>query len=178
MRPEEIARQQIDEMLTASGWSVQDRQKLNLGVGLGVAIREFSVRTGTVDYLLMVNREVVGVVEAKPFGHSLMGVKEQSAKYLTSVDNDLPVARVPLPFHYETTGQETRFTSNLDPVPRTRLVFSFHRPEMLQEWLLLAPEDGENYCVCLTWQPVVCVTVRLKQSRIWIALSPRIIHVR
>src|SRR5260370_38075353 len=111
MRPEEIARQQIDEMLTASGWSVQDRQKLNLGVGLGVAIREFSVRTGTVDYLLMVNREVVGVVEAKPFGHSLMGVKEQSGKYLTSVDNDLPVARVTLPFPYETTCRETRCTS-------------------------------------------------------------------
>ncbi len=144
MKPEEIARQQIDEMLTASGWIVQDRQKLNLGVGLGVAIREFSVRTGMVDYLLMVNREVVGVVEAKPSGHSLMGVKEQSAKYLTGVDNDLPVARVPLPFHYETTGQETRFTSNLDSVPRTRVVFSFHQPEMLQEWLLLAPEDGEN----------------------------------
>ena len=144
MRPEEIARQQVDEMLTVSGWIVQDRQKLNLGVGLGLAIREFSLRTGAADYLLMVNREVVGVVEAKPLGHSLMGVKEQSAKYLTGVDNDLPVARVPLPFHYETTGQETRFTNNLDPVPRTRLVFSFHRPETLQEWLIQAPEDGEN----------------------------------
>ncbi len=144
MKPEEVARQQIDEMLTEAGWIVQDRQELNLGAGLGVAIREFSLRTGAADYFLMVNREAVGVVEAKPLGHSLMGVKEQSAKYLRAVDDDLPAARVPLPFHYETTGEETRFTSNLDPLPRSRLVFSFHRPEMLREWLALAPEDGEN----------------------------------
>ncbi len=110
MKPEEIARQQIDEMLTAAGWIVQDRQALNLGAGLGVAIREFSLSTGAADYFLMVNREAVGVVEAKPAGHSLLGVKEQSAKYLTGMDNDLPSARVPLPFHYETTGEETRFT--------------------------------------------------------------------
>jgi type I restriction enzyme R subunit len=144
MKPEEVARQQIDTMLTEAGWVVQDRDKLNLGAGLGVAIREFSLRTGAADYLLMVNREAVGVVEAKPAGHSLMGVKEQSAKYLTGVDDDLPVARLPLPFEYETTGQETRFTSQLDPVPRNRPVFSFHRPETLQEWLAQAPLDGEN----------------------------------
>src|SRR5579883_3076321 len=144
MKPEELARQQIDEMLSMAGWVVQDRQALNLGAGPGVAIREFSLRTGTADYLLMVNREVVGVVEAKPAGHSLIGVREQSAKYLSGIDATLPVARTPLPFHYETTGQETRFTSNLDPVPRSCLVFSFHRPEMLQQWLELAPEGGEN----------------------------------
>jgi len=144
VKPEERARQKIDEMLTAASWIVQDRDKLNLGVGLGVAIREFSLRTGAADYLLMVNREVVGVIEAKPLGHSLMGVKEQSAKYLAGVDDSLPVAREPLPFHYETTSQETLFTSNLDPVPRSRQVFSFHRPQMLQEWLTQYPEAGKN----------------------------------
>ena len=144
MKPEERARQQIDQMLTEAGWVVQDRQKLNLGAGLGIAIREFSLRTGAADYLLIVNREAVGVVEAKPAGHSLLGVREQSAKYIAGIDDTLPAARMPLPFHYETTGVETRFTSNLDPVPRSRPVFSFHRPETLLEWLTLFPEDGEN----------------------------------
>src|SRR5437660_5404313 len=144
MKPEELARQQIDEMLSQAGWIVQDRRELNLGAGPGVAIREFSLRTGTADYLLIVNREMVGVIEAKPAGHSLIGVREQSAKYLSGIDDTLPVARTPLPFHYESTGQETRFTSNLDPVPRSRPVFSFHRPEMLQQWLELAPDNGEN----------------------------------
>jgi type I site-specific restriction endonuclease len=31
-----------------------------------------------------------------------------------------------LPFSYETTGTETRFTNRLDPEPRSRNVFAFH----------------------------------------------------
>jgi type I restriction enzyme, R subunit len=45
---------------------------------------------------------------------------------------------------YETTGIETHFTNCLDPDPRSRPVFTFHRPETLAEWLTQAPEDGEN----------------------------------
>ncbi len=52
MKPEDLARQQIDEMLIAAGWIVQDRQKLNLGAGLGVAIREFSLRTGAFESII------------------------------------------------------------------------------------------------------------------------------
>ena len=33
-----------------------------------------------------------------------------------------------LPFGYESTGAETRFTCGLDPVPASRRVFTFHRP--------------------------------------------------
>src|SRR5579883_1958963 len=142
MKPEEIARQQIDEMLTSAGWVVQDRDKLNLGTGPGIAIREFSLSSGSADYLLLVDREAVGVVEAKPAHYTLQGVREQSAKYLSALDAFMP-ARRPLPFHYETTGIQTYFTSHLDPIPRSRLVFHFHTPSMLREWLALAPEDGE-----------------------------------
>ncbi len=41
----------------------------------------------------------------------------------------------PLPFLYESTGIITRFTDTRDPKPRSREVFSFHRPETLREWL-------------------------------------------
>jgi type I restriction enzyme R subunit len=33
------------------------------------------------------------------------------------------------------TGKEARFISRLDPVPRSRNVFAFHRPEALLAWL-------------------------------------------
>src|SRR5947207_8863805 len=56
----------------------------------------------------------------------------------------LPAARIPLPFTYETTGIETRFTCHLEPEPRSRPVFAFHRPETLAEWLAQAPEDVPN----------------------------------
>ena len=40
----------------------------------------------------------------------------------------------PLPFIYESTGTETRFTNGYDPEARSRRVFTFHRPETLAEW--------------------------------------------
>ncbi len=39
--PESLARQTIDQKLTAAGWMVQDFRALNLGAGPGVAVREF-----------------------------------------------------------------------------------------------------------------------------------------
>ena len=44
--PEYLARLQIDQLLTASGWVVQDRGSMNLYAGCGVAVREFPVEGG------------------------------------------------------------------------------------------------------------------------------------
>jgi type I restriction enzyme R subunit len=44
MTPEGRARKKIDELLTAAGWHVQDRDEMNLGAGLGVAVREYAAR--------------------------------------------------------------------------------------------------------------------------------------
>ncbi len=73
--PEQRARQTIDRLLEAAGWRVQDRRDLNLGAGLGVAVREFPLSTGPADYLLFVERKAIGVVEAKPEGTTLSGVE-------------------------------------------------------------------------------------------------------
>lgn len=134
MTPEEKARQQIDRMLDTAGWIVQDLRDLNLSAGLGVAVREFPLQSGEADYLLFVDRKAVGVVEAKPEGTTLSGVAEQSTKYLTAVPPNLPHVQEPLPFGYESTGIETFFRDLRDPDPRSRRVFSFHRPETLRDW--------------------------------------------
>ncbi len=73
MNPEEFARQQIDQQLTACGWIIQDRPGMNFTAGLGVAVREFPLETGEADYLLFVDRKAVGVIEAKPQGTTLTG---------------------------------------------------------------------------------------------------------
>ena len=65
----------------------------------------------------------------------LTGVEEQSEKYVRGVPFGIPAWRSPLPFSYESTGTETRFISRLDPVPRSRTVFGFHRPETLLDWM-------------------------------------------
>ncbi len=41
----------------------------------------------------------------------------------------------PLRFVYESTGELTRFTDYRDPKPRSRPVFTFHRPETFELWL-------------------------------------------
>jgi len=133
MKPEEEARQKIDHLLEAAGWKIQDIRELNLGASLGVAIREFPLKSGPVDYLLFVDRTAVGVVEAKPEGTTLSGVAEQSAKYIAGGSKNLPQVQEPLPFAYESTGVETLFRDSRDPDTRSRRVFAFHRPETLKE---------------------------------------------
>jgi type I restriction enzyme R subunit len=135
MKPEEEARQNIDKLLDMAGWKVQDLKELNLGVSCGVAVREFPLKSGSADYLLFVDRNAVGVVEAKPKGTTLSGVAEQSEAYITGIPKNLPHVQEPLPFAYESTGTETFFRDVRDPDPRSRRVFSFHRPETLGKLL-------------------------------------------
>jgi len=134
MTPEEKARIDIDAQLTACGWVVQAKDKINLSASRGVAICELSFSTGEPDYTLFVDGKAIGTVEAKPQGATLTGVEEQSSKYLAGLPFGFPAWRSPLPFCYESTGEETFFTNRLDPEPRSRRVFSFHRPETLLEW--------------------------------------------
>ena len=135
--PEQQARANIDRLLVQAGWAVQDVAALNVHAARGVAAREFPLRSGhgAADYLLYVDGRAAGVVEAKPEDHTLTGVEAQSAKYGAGLPGNLPCYVRPLPFLYESTGAETHFTNGLDPLPRSRNVFSFHTPETLAEWL-------------------------------------------
>lgn len=136
LTPEQLARQQIDAQLTASGWVVQDYKDFNPGAGSGVALREVPLKSGTCDYLLLVDRQAVGVVEAKKVGTLLSGVAEQSDHYAANLPEFIrSVSPASLPFLYESTGVETQFRDKRDPAPRSRRVFSFHRPETLGEWV-------------------------------------------
>lgn len=135
MKPEEKAREKIDQLLEAAGWKIQDLRELNLGTSLGIAVREYPLKSGSADYGLLLDRKVVGVIEAKPGGTTLSGVADQSEKYITGIPKDIPHVREPLPFAYESTGIETYFRDSRDPTPRSRPIFAFHKPEVLAEWL-------------------------------------------
>jgi type I restriction enzyme R subunit len=134
--PEQIARDMIDEKLIAAGWCVQNRDALNFNAGPGIAVREYQTDVGPADYVLFYDKRAVGVIEAKPeeWGHKITTVEDQSAGYAAAtlkwVNNEEP-----LPFVYESTGVITRFTDGRDPKPRSREVFTFHRPATMAEWL-------------------------------------------
>jgi type I restriction enzyme R subunit len=139
--PEAVARLTIDATLEAAGWVVQDRAAVNLHAGPGVAVREFPLKAGfgEADYLLYANAQAVAAVEAKKQGTTLTGVETQSAKYGDGLPDHIPAPVRPLPFLYETTGVETHVTNRLDPEPRSRRLFAFHRPETLTAWAAAAP---------------------------------------
>jgi type I restriction enzyme R subunit len=133
--PEQRARQQIDAQLVGCGWVVQDYKQFNPSAGRGIALRETPLKTGPCDYLLVVDRKALGVIEAKKEGTTLSVVADQSARYASSLPDFLADgATGPLPFLYESTGTETYFRDSRDPAPRSRRVFAFHRPETLAEW--------------------------------------------
>lgn len=135
MEPEEEARKDIDKMLTASGWILQDYKDLNLGAGQGIAVREYPLSKDASDYALFIDRVPVGVVEAKPKGWTLRGVTSQSAGYLEGLYEKFSNSPRKPPFSYESTSIETLFTDRRDPDYRSRDVFTFHRPEVLAESL-------------------------------------------
>ena len=145
---EQAARKTIDELLGKAGWRVCGLKDADLHASRGVAIREFPLESralanpgpghgesGYADYLLYVDGKAAGVVEAKKVGATLTGVEVQSGRYAQGLPASLPAWTLPLPFVYESTGVETHFTNGLDPEPRARSVFAFHRPETLAGWL-------------------------------------------
>ena len=135
MTPEQKARLLIDQKLEAAGWRVQDVKDLSLGAGRGIAAREYPTDTGPADYLLFVDRQPVGVIEAKrdEEGHRLSVHESQTAGYANAALK-WRKNQAPLRFLYEATGQILWFTDGADPVPRARELFHFLRPETLAEW--------------------------------------------
>jgi len=136
MSPEGNARQQIDQDLEKAGWIIQNKNKINLSAGLGVAIREYQTDSGPADYILFVNKKPVGVIEAKrpEEGVRLTVHENQTTKYAESHLKWF-INQKPLRFRYESTGKITRFTDSNDKIHRSRIIFNFQKPQTLQEWL-------------------------------------------
>jgi type I restriction enzyme R subunit len=67
MTPEEKARQEIDAQLTASGWIVQTKDKLNLAASCGVVVCEPSFATGKPDYALSVDGCTHQFISEQPY---------------------------------------------------------------------------------------------------------------
>lgn len=129
--PEQLARDRIDEKLRLSGWYIQNKNEVDFTVGVGIAIREYPTKIGPVDYALFVDRNLIGIIEAKreEEGQNITVVKEQTSGYAKSAFQY--IGEVSLSCIYESTGIITRYTCLKDPKPRERNVFSFFRPETL-----------------------------------------------
>lgn len=137
MSPEEKARIEIDKQLNAAGYVVQDMSELNLFAAKGVVVREYPTDTGEVDYLIFVNQQPIGIIEAKAItkGEKLITeVEDQTRRYVNSKFLYFNKS-VEIRFVYESTGEITRFTDYNDIKFRSREIFTFHKPEELERLL-------------------------------------------
>jgi type I restriction enzyme R subunit len=143
-KPEAKARHEIiNPLLKKAGWSIQDAKTANIHHSKGVAVEYFNMGRGVgeADYVLFVNGVATGIIEAKKEGETLIGKEPQSNRYAKGFPEEYSCVDAPLPFVYETTGTETRFTNLWDPIPRSRELFAFHQPETLEEWI----SEGKKY---------------------------------
>ena len=131
MTPEQRARRNIDNMLEAAGWCIQNHAGHDTAAALGVAVCEYPLKADQrADYLLFINGAAVGVIEAKPEGTTLSGALQQAERYRASLPDNL--RRLPqFPFSYASTGAETYFRDIRDPDSRSRKIFTFHTPDAL-----------------------------------------------
>ena len=97
-RPEDRARANMDRLLTAAGWLIQNRDSINIEAGRGVAIREFPLAPGHgfADYLLYIDGYAAGVIEAKSVAGPLRPL-------LTSAARSGPIARSSVRYSGPTT---------------------------------------------------------------------------
>ncbi len=164
----------IEEQLLQAGWIVQNFSNTDVNLRQSIAVRHHSNFPGDSNfpgpynlpgdsnfsddydfsdgYILLVDLQIVGIIKARPIREPLAGVEKiiETAPLAVAMESwlkyliDRSTMRRILPFVYETTGIETRFTNWLEPEPRSRSVITFHRPETLAAWLRQAPVGTPN----------------------------------
>ncbi len=87
--PGQLARDQIDKQLTACSWTIQSVRKVNLHVGIGVAVKEYLTDAGPADDVLL--------VDGKPCEIPLPPIKKDKSLLLTGKTNSLFVIRLKKP---------------------------------------------------------------------------------
>ena len=105
---------------------------MNISAGLGVAVREFPLKTRRCRLPALRRRQG----HRRRRGQARRATRSPASKRSpastsTACPTGLPHYRLPLPFAYESTGDVTQFTNALEPDARSREVFTFHRPEEL-----------------------------------------------
>lgn len=93
-KPEQESRTEIDRLLAAAGWAVQDVKAADIHAAAGVALREFPLKDGCgfADYMLYIDGKAAGLIEAKKKGATLTGVETQSGRYAQGLPDNLEAA--------------------------------------------------------------------------------------
>ena len=137
MTPEEKARVKIDQMFEDAGWQVVDRDFYSPTIS-AAAIREGLLEGNhEADYFLFINGKAIGVLEAKREEVDVTSTKvcEQTEMYARGVPECYQAWQRPLPFGYQSNGEETYFRDFRDKDGGMELLNRIHTPKELCKML-------------------------------------------
>lgn len=133
--PEQETREKIDRMLDKSGWEVIKFGNTIPKKG-AFAVKEYPTRSGPVDYALIADSNIVGLVEAKKEIEAVYSVLTQAQRYARDIENtDFDFNEFKVPFIYSTNSKDTYFQDLRDENSRSRKILTFHTPYTLLEFL-------------------------------------------
>ncbi len=115
LKPEELARQKIDEMLRRAGWEIVKRDEYSERYNACAIEEALMVGNKEADYLLVLDGKAIGVLEAKRKESSLgNNVSDQVATYSAKVPNWTQTWMKPLPFLFKSNGDDLLFCDQRD----------------------------------------------------------------
>jgi type I restriction enzyme, R subunit len=125
----------IEEKLKQAGWDIQNAADINLRDSRIVAVRDFSLIHLAVDFLLFVDQNAVGIIQATDTvsGRPEAFDAEDESRY--ECPRYVPHTHNPLPFFYFVRNQFILYKNTLDPEPQFKSIFNFHRGETLIKFL-------------------------------------------
>jgi len=135
LRPERKTREKIDSMLEKSGWKIIEEGQQIPPKG-AFAVEEYQTESGPVDYALIVDSDVIGLVEAKKEIEPVYSVLTQAQRYARDILNTkYEFDDFKVPFIYSTNSRDTYFQDLRTENSRSRKVLTIHTPNALVEFL-------------------------------------------
>lgn len=140
-------KQLIDTRLIKAGWKIIPQNKFDPEKPLTAynrcAIEEFPTANGPADYVLCLNGQIIGVVEAKKLTIGPQNVLIQAERYSKGVTaSPYNFRGLRVPFLYSTNGQIIWHHDIRHELNRSRQVSGFHTPDALLEFLSRNFEDN------------------------------------
>ena len=141
-------KKRIDPKLDGAGWGLRGRDARRT--------EEEETANGPADYALWLDKNIVGVVEAKKVTVGPQNVLTQAERYARGISgSSYNFDGLRCPFLYSTNGEVTWFHDVRHPLNRSRRVSGFHTPSALGELLgrdfdAAAQKVGSDLSACRT----------------------------
>lgn len=142
LNPEQKARKTIDEKLEEQGWT-----EIEEPIGTGY-IEEYETASGPVDYALILNGDIIGLIEAKEEGKDAYAALTQAERYSKDIDTQYGFGskdQYHVPFVFATNGEDIHFRDLREHAPSERELRDFLQPEALEELM------DKNYERAFNW---------------------------